>query len=518
VCKAVRKAPSAGATRGWTIDSTHFDLHPGNHPESARKPAIIARAVRFAEVPVVKRPLSLLGPWCICFTFACQTVETITDWYYVDAGPEIPAGGTGGRGGSGVGGRGTGGSAGTSAMAGTGGAAGGGGAGTADAADPATTADAGPPADAGVQHSAGDTGTTPAARAFNVAGVAGWRGNAAGAYSVVHEVGCDSTSNGIFKHAHPEMMSRGLRGGFGLVVNGCERDKRWDTLKAMAAYGHDLINNSLSYACLTGNAGNAGCAGMGIRRSTDYAMEIDNAATQLQQKAGVVPGFFLFPYEVCETAALNRVKQRGYLGTRCGGQGINPTSFADPYKLAFDLWGPAQSRYGTAAACNGFRAGARPSTAPAACRTHVLSKLVEDAISGKGWAMRGFHGFDDDMGGYEPVSAADYRAHLDFLKQKVDMGQLWVDGPTAVVKYRMAREHCPPPAISGGNTLRFGTPSAMCSKYATTLSYLVSSADGADVPALAVVQAGQRLGAKKLGPGSFVVDADPTKGDAVLTE
>jgi hypothetical protein len=466
----------------------------------------------------LKRPFCLLGPWCISLTLACQTVENVTDYYYVDAaeGSSGGSGGAAGRGGRGgaAGGGGGGGSSG-GASAGAGGTAGAGG----EAGSAGGGGGGGAPADAAVVQDSAAADSPPSSRVFKVTGVASWRGNAAGAYSIVHEVGCDASSNGIFKYAHPEMMSRGLRGGFGLVVSGCERDRRWDTLKAMAAHGHDLINNSLNYACLTGNAGNGGCAGAGIRRSTDYAAEIDNAATQLQQKAGVPPGFFLFPYEVCETAALNRVKQRGYLGTRCGGSGINATSFVDPHKLAFDLWGPSQSRYRTAPECAGFRAGARPSTAPAACRTQVLSRLVEDAISGKAWAMRGFHGFDDDMGSFEPVSAADYRAHLDFVKQKVDMGLLWVDGPTAVVKYRMAREHCPAPTIAGGgNTLAFGAASAVCSKHATTLSYLVSTADGADLPALAVVQGGQRLTAKKLGPGSFLVDADPTRGDAVLSE
>jgi hypothetical protein len=66
--------------------------------------------------------------------------------------------------------------------------------------------------------------------------------------------------------------------------------------------------------------------------------------------------------------------------------------------------------------------------------------------------------------------------------------------------------------------LTFAAPSADCSKYATGLSYLVSVTDGSDPATLAVMQGGQRVAARKLGPGKFVVDADPTRGDALIVE
>jgi hypothetical protein len=46
----------------------------------------------------------------------------------------------------------------------------------------------------------------------------------------------------------------------------------------------------------------------------------------------------------------------------------------------------------------------------------------------------------------------------------------------------------------------------------------VRTADGADLPALKLTQAGKQTHRPQAGPGQFVVDADPTKGDAVLSE
>jgi hypothetical protein len=92
-----------------------------------------------------------------------------------------------------------------------------------------------------------------------------------------------------------------------------------------------------------------------------------------------------------------------------------------------------------------------------------------------------------------------------------------VDGPTPVIRYRFAREKCALPTVEGGNRLHF-TPSAECQKYGTPLSFVVSTIDGTDPETLHVRQGSTRLPAKKLWARWFVVDADPTQGDAVLTK
>jgi len=115
---------------------------------------------------------------------------------------------------------------------------------------------------------------------------------------------------------------------------------------------------------------------------------------------------------------------------------------------------------------------------------------------------------------WETVPLDDYRAHLDYLVGKVASGALWVEGPTTVVKYRLAREACALP-VAVGDTLRFAAPSAACRRVATVLSYRVSSG-GADLPRLLVRQGDRELPARRIAPGRYVVDADPTRGDAHL--
>jgi hypothetical protein len=253
-------------------------------------------------------------------------------------------------------------------------------------------------------------------------------------------------------------------------------------------------------------------------RSTDYAQEIDRAAAALAAN-GVAAGFFAFPYDVCDPAAVNHLKARGYLGARCGGRGINVADFADGFNLRFDVWVRAGSLHDRAPPCRGPDAeGSAAAQASAACRTYALTRQVDDAIERKGWAIRELHGFDDDPGGWGAIALDDYLAHLQYVAAKANAGELWVDGPTPILKYRYARVHCPAPTVRR-NRLEFAVAaSADCARYATVLSYRVSTADGSDPPSLGVVQAGRTLPARKVGRGRFVVDADPTKGDAILSD
>ena len=62
---------------------------------------------------------------------------------------------------------------------------------------------------------------------------------------------------------------------------------------------------------------------------------------------------------------------------------------------------------------------------------YVLNHYVDEAFSTKGWSVREVHGIDPDdkaMGGWEMVPIANYQAHLDYVKTKVDSGDLWVEG------------------------------------------------------------------------------------------
>jgi peptidoglycan/xylan/chitin deacetylase (PgdA/CDA1 family) len=350
--------------------------------------------------------------------------------------------------------------------------------------------------------------------ALRLEGVATWRGDAAAAYSITHDDVCADRVQGIFTHADPELARRGLQAGFAVIAGECERKGRWAQVATLAAHGHDLFNHSMSHPCLTSDAKVAEGCYPGAPRSTDFPREIDQAAALLASH-GVRADFFVFPYDACDPAGLSWLAQRDYLGARCGGHDILAPSFTDSFHVDADVWGPAYSAYGKPPECQGVVPfETPPAQTSASCRAHVLRQLVDDAVAHNGWANRVFHGFEDDPGAWEAVPLGDYTAHLDDVKAREDASLLWVAGPVTVLRYRWARETCTLPIVQA-TTLRFGTPSKSCERVATTLTYLVSTLDGADRP-LQVLQAGTWSPVRRLGPGRFAVNADPTKGDAVL--
>jgi hypothetical protein len=411
--------------------------------------------------------------------------------------------GTGGVTGTGGAPAGTGG-----APAGTGGVAGTGGTPIASDGGPGPAADAAPAPDA-----------TVTTATFKLDGVATWRGNATAAYTIIHDDLCDSSTEGSFAKADPELVKRGLHAGFGAIVGTCESDKVWPKVKVLVSHGHDLINHSWSHSCI-GAA--AQCNGEGTA-TNDLAKELDQSTQTIKAMTGVTVQYFIFPFDVCGTAALAHLHDIGYIGARCPGRrGVTPGNFPDAFDTRFDVWGPNFSTYVAAGPCQGNAKpdqSSNPTTANSqACRSFVLKQYLDDVVKAKGWGSREMHGFDGDAGSFQPVSLADYTAHLDDIKARVDAHDLWFEGPTRVVRYRFARERCAPPEVAGGKTLHFPAPSPECMKYGGVVSYLVSASDGSDPASLSVQQGAALLPGRKLGPGRFVVDADPTAGDALLVQ
>lgn len=345
-------------------------------------------------------------------------------------------------------------------------------------------------------------------------GVATWRGDATAAYSITHDDVCNDRAQGIFRHADPELTGRGLHAGFAVIAGECEKKGRWSSVATLQAHGHDLFSHSMSHPCLTSDAKIAAGCDPAAPRSTDFTREIDQAGALLAAH-GVRGDFFVFPYDACDPGGLAWLGQRGYLGARCGSHAITQSDFTDSFHVDGDVWGPAYSAYGRDPACQGVvQYETPPAQTPPACRAHVLRAILDDAVAKRGWANRVFHGFEDDPNAWEALPLADYTAHLDEVKGRAEAGQLWVAGPATVLRYRWARERCALPAVEGG-VLRFAPPTPACARVATAVSYLVSTVDGSD-SALEVRQAGAVLPAHRLGPGRYAIDADPTRGAAVV--
>ena len=361
---------------------------------------------------------------------------------------------------------------------------------TADAGSPAVAgATSGGAGSGGVGGVSGVAGSDKAGSAgevlsdvglISVESVSVWRGNATAAYSIIHDDACDYPLDSLFTTAEPALTARGLHAAFGAIVERCQERKVWSRLEVMVAHGHEIVCHSWTHPDF-------------IDDKPDLAVQIDQATSVL---AANLPDqkleYFIFPYDRFTQPMIDRLATVGYTGARAGTKGVNPANFPDPLRGDFDVYNGENSIYYP--------------TFP-----DVLKAYVDDAITKGGWAIREFHGVQDAS--WETVPTADYEAHLDYIKAKVDAGELWVDTPSKVGHYRFARQYCGLPSVMGG-ALEFASPSAECLANATPLSVIVQTE--LDTPTMSATQAGKEVPSKRLAEKRFLVDIDPSQGRAIV--
>jgi hypothetical protein len=318
--------------------------------------------------------------------------------------------------------------------------------------------------------------------ALTVESIAVWRGGAKGAYTIIHDDICDYSIDSLFDIAEPELTKRGLNSAFGAIVERCQQRNLWPKLELMRDHGHEIINHSWDHADI--NAMDVAPPSLDIE--IDQATQVLDTSLKNQKTS-----FFIFPYDSFNDLALARLSALGYLGARAGERGVNSANFPDGMRVMFDVWGGMYSIYDG--------------------EGDILKIYVDLAISEGGWSVREFHGVADMT--FEPMELAPYQAHLDYVKSKVDSGELWVDTPSSVVRYRFARQYCGLPSADTYK-LTFAVPNADCGRYATPLTVVLTTAQ--DAPSALGVQNGRTLKTKKLGPNRFAVDIDPAQGPAAI--
>ncbi len=351
--------------------------------------------------------------------------------------------------------------------------------------------------------------------------VATWKGNAKGAYTIIHDDLCGSPTSVTDGTVADLLNAQGLKAAFGAIAGAC--GESWASIQSIKASGHEIINHSWSHACL---ADTSNCPAE-APPTTDYAQEIDAARTEIETNVpSQVVSFFIFPYDSYDETVLNHLRNAGYLGARGGTKGlVNSADYPDDFKLNFDVYGPGYSAYCDEGACateGGNCCGVDPLATPCtpqenwstACRGDILDAYVDDAIAQGGWAIREVHGVGD---GWEGVPTDVYTAHLTYIKSKVTAGDLWVDVPTEIIKYRRARDYCAPTVTD--STASFGTPSSDCTKYLTPLTLIIKPTDGSDPASLTATQGATPLTVTKIGMGTFQIDGvDPSSGDILLAK
>ena len=253
------------------------------------------------------------------------------------------------------------------------------------------------------------------------------------------------------------------------------------TFRVTLQNGHEIINHTWDHKDIVEEAAIA-----------PLSLEIDQATQVLNENlVGQNTSFFIFPYDSFNDAAVEHLQQIGYLGARAGKKGVNAADFPDGMHVMFDVYGGENSIYDG--------------------QGDILKIYVDLAISQGGWSVREFHGIADTT--FFAMNLEDYRAHLDYVKSKVDTGELWVDTPSNVVRYRFARQNCGMPSVTGYQ-LAFPAPTCDCARYAAPLSVIVTTA--VDAPTAVATQDGKMLTTKKLGPSRFLIDIAPLGGPVAV--
>ncbi|KAF0813962.1 hypothetical protein IGB42_01641 [Andreprevotia sp. IGB-42] len=324
-----------------------------------------------------------------------------------------------------------------------------------------------------------------------------WAGGAKGAYSLVHDDFCAYITDGQISNADPELTKRGLHAAFGIISANCA-PYHWQAAKQFVAHGHEVFSHSRNHM-------DANTAGW------NNQAEIDGSASDIAAHLdGYTPKFFAWPSDITPDAPLAYLKSSAtYIGGRAANRvdaagniqygtavGVNAANFADPYNIKWDL----------------FTNSGIWSLYPEG--SEILNLHVDAAIAQGGWSLRTAHGVGDAS--WETIPLARYTAHLDYVKAKVDAGELWMAPPSQVIRYRFARDNCSP-AVSvdanGQGVVHFAT-GADCLRYATDLTLDVATSRA--VTAASARQGSQALAVKTLDATHVRITVNPTQGDVSL--
>ncbi len=280
---------------------------------------------------------------------------------------------------------------------------------------------------------------TYSAKAQPAVKICTWKNGASGCYNIIHDDFGSSEVPGIANYADTMWYNRGLKFTFGAITSECEVRGSYVKAKQMIEqHGHEIINHSHTHSCplFSSNCGsgpntNYGWAEPGT--SLKFNVEIDTSTASIARNTGYTPRFYIYPYDLFNEAANDYLKSRGYIGAR-----------NRPYNQA------AASNF-IPDAQNFFHVPLVVDIDPVTNLPINLNSRVDEAINNGTWVNRELHNVGNT--GWGHVSESDYRAHLDYVKSKVDAGLLWVGTISEILTYRMQRMEYTPVASVNSNTI-----------------------------------------------------------------
>ena len=290
--------------------------------------------------------------------------------------------------------------------------------------------------------------------------IANWKNDVDASYTIIHDDYGAAVVDGIWQYADTIASNRGIKFVIGAIAQSCEEYRSINGYSnaygyaknvMLAQHGHEIISHSHDHDCAVGNAGWKADPDGGTRPCDDFSeywgesssyanfnTQLVSAHNSIQSGTGFAPVYYIFPYDRFTYIANNKLKELGYLGSRTGWTGPFPAN-------------PSYHR-------NGYENSDLPSFYPDSdgfFRTAVevfdgyddkksvnqqvaeLNGEVDNAISTNMWCNRELHNVGPS--GWGAVRVEAYRQHLDYLKQKVEEGRLWVGTVSEILTYQMQK-------------------------------------------------------------------------------
>jgi peptidoglycan/xylan/chitin deacetylase (PgdA/CDA1 family) len=282
------------------------------------------------------------------------------------------------------------------------------------------------------------------------ASITTWKNDAQAAYSIVHDDYGLAGADGIWQYADSIAFNRGIQFVFGAYTGLCETrtikpndySNLYDFAKQvmMEAHGHEIATHSYFHTSAVKLEWTPPGSGWGQEPlGEDMDVEINQAHQSIIDGTGFVPQYYVYPYDQFTSASNQRLEDLGYIGSRTGW--VSPS---DPWGTKWDrdaYEGSDPSNFRPTD--NGFFRNGVEVFNEADGNLNWEAQLVElnneidNIISTGMYGNREFHNVGDSGWGHVKVEA--YRGHMDYLKSKVESGDLWVGTVSEILTYQMQK-------------------------------------------------------------------------------
>ncbi|MFT6716642.1 MAG: hypothetical protein ACJA0Q_001286 [Saprospiraceae bacterium] len=338
--------------------------------------------------------------------------------------------------------------------------------------------------------------------------IATWKNDAKGAYSFIHDDYGDPGVSGINNYADAIARARGIKFTIGAITSACENNPQmWTDAIDMINYGHEIINHSHNHYCAVG-AGTWCTTGLWAEPATeDFATELTYSNNSIITNTGTTPRFFIYPYDLFNTAANNHLKSLDYIGSRTGTyDGDNAANFAPDadgfFRTAFYV--KTEDNNGDITAIE-------------------LNNWADHASANNVWVNREMHNVGPT--GWGRIGVSDYTNHLDHLQSEVAANNLWVGTISEVLTYQIQKiNYTPTTSYDAGTTeitVSWNTPTFDVAAYLSPLTKkspvtILVDLNGLSATGKVVKQGVNIISNVTVTNGIMKFDAYPSEGTIII--